>query len=167
MIDCKTMNGFKHVARRWLPALLFLLGCGLPLASSAQLIDDIEVHTVQGVAEIRLQFTVPVRYIKHFPAERGELIKLYLQTVGLEDSEEIFPREYAHTPPIPLASPFHVIYTTARTCFAVQDPLCLDIQFSQPVRFRIRPGNDGRSILLTILPDSEPAKDKPEPAKKR
>jgi len=160
------MNGNRpFTTRRLLPALLFLLGCGLPLAASAELIDDIEAHTVQGVAEIRLQFTVPVRYINHFPADRGEIIKLYLQTVGLEDSEEIYPREYAHTPLIPLAPPFHVIYTTTRTCFAVQDPLCLDIQFNKPVRFRIRPGNDGRSILLTILPDSEPVKDQPAPAK--
>lgn len=160
MIKNKPMNRYGHFAPRWLLALFFLVGCGLPIAAAAELIDDIEVHTVQGVAEIRLQFTVPVRYIKHFPAERGELIKLYLQTVGLEDNEEINAREYAHTPPIPLAPPFHVIYTTARTCLAVQDPLCLDIRFSQPVRFRIRPGNDGRSILLTVLPDSEPVKDK-------
>jgi len=145
---------------RWLSALVLLLGYALPLVSRAQLIDDIEARTVQGVAEIRLQFTVPVRYIKHFPEERGEMIKLYLQTVGLEDREEIYPREFVHTPPIPLGSPFHVVYTTARTCFAIQDPLCLDIQFSKPVRFRIRPGNDGRSILLTVLPDSEPVKDK-------
>lgn len=163
------MNGIGYgMATRWLlPALLFVLGCGLPMTAAAELIDDIEAHTVQGVAEIRLQFTVPIRYIKHFPADRGELIKLYLQTVGLEDVEEIYPREYARTPAIPLAPPFHVVYTTARTCFAVQDPLCLDIQFSQPVRFRIRPGNDGRSILLTILPDDDTVKDETEPAKKR
>jgi hypothetical protein len=160
------MNGIGHgVATTWLlSALLFVLGSGLPMAAAAELIDDIEAHTVQGVAEIRLQFTVPVRYIKHFPADRGELIKLYLQTVGLENSEEVYPREYARTPAISMAPPFHVIYTTARTCFAVQDPLCLDIQFSKPVRFRIRPGNDGRSILLTVLPDSDPVKDKTEPA---
>lgn len=161
------MNRSGQITPRWLPALAFLLGCLLPIASSAQLIDDIEARTVQGVAEIRLQFTVPVRYIKHFPAERGELIKLYLQTVGLDDREEVYPREYVHTPSIALAPPFRVIYTTARTCFAIQEPLCLDIQFSQPVRFRVRPGNDGRSILLTVLPDSEPAKNKTEPAKTR
>lgn len=160
------MTGFRGNAR-WPSALVFLLGCALPLASRAQLIDDIEARTVQGVAEIRLQFTVPVRYIKHFPVDRGEMIKLYLQTVGLEDREEIYPREYVRTPPIPLGSPFHVIYTTARTCFAIQDPLCLDIQFSQPVRFRIRPGNDGRSILLTVLPDNEPVKGKTGPARTR
>jgi hypothetical protein len=161
------MNGFGRHAPRWLPALLFALGCGLPVVAFAQIIDYIDAQTVQGVAEIRLQFTVPIHYIKHFPADQGELIKLYLQTVGLEDREDIYPHEYVHTPPIPLAAPLHVVYTTARTCFAVPDPLCLDIRFSQPVRFRVRPGNDGRSILLTILPIDEPAKDTTGPAKKR
>jgi hypothetical protein len=42
----------------------------------------------------------------------------------------------------------------------VRDPICLDIRFSRPVRFEIKPGENGRSILLYLLPDSsriEPA----------
>ncbi|KPK68904.1 MAG: hypothetical protein AMJ84_10390, partial [Acidithiobacillales bacterium SM23_46] len=60
--------------------------------------------------------------------------------------------------PVP---PFRVIYTTARNCFAVPDPLCLDIQFSAPVTYRVRQGEDGRSIILTLLPTAETEKPKP------
>jgi hypothetical protein len=133
-----------------------LAACALSCASvSAQLLDDIEVRSDQGVAEIRLQFTVPVRYIKHFPAERGELIKLYLQVLSLDGTEERDLQEYKRTPSIPLVPPFTVMYSTVRTCLSVRDPLCLDIQFSKPVRFSVHQGEDGRSILLHVLPDAD------------
>jgi hypothetical protein len=130
----------------------------LALASpaSAQVLDDVEVRTHEGVAEIRLLFSVPVRYIKHFPPEQGALIKLYLQVATLDGLTEMPPEEYKRTPTIPLVPRFTVMYSTVRSCFAVRDPLCLDIQFNRPVRYRVAPGQDGRSILLTVLPENDP-----------
>lgn len=127
----------------------------------AQFIDDIEVRTHEGVAEIRLLFSVPVRYIKHFPPERGEIIKLYLQTLGLEGQTEVQIEEYKRTPTIPLVPRFTVMYSTVRNCFAVSDPLCLDIQFNRSVRYRLAPGTDGRSIVLTVLPENDPQQHPP------
>ena len=121
--------------------------------AGAQLIDDIEARTDQGVTEIRLHFNMPVRYMKHFPQEQGELVKIYLQALTLEGLEEIDRTAYKRTPAVPQLPPFKVLYTTVRNCFAVRDPVCLDIQFSQPVHFTIRQGDDGRSILLHVLPD--------------
>lgn len=129
--------------------------------AGAQLIDDIEARTDQGVTEVRLQFNMPVRYVKHFPQEQGELVKIYLQALTLEGLEEIDRTTYKRTPAVPQLPPFKVLYTTVRNCFAVRDPVCLDIQFSQPVRFTIHQGDDGRSILLHILPDARP---EPAPA---
>lgn len=129
----------------------------------AQLIDDIEASTDQGVTEIRLHFEMPVRYVKHFPPERGELVKLYLQAMSMDGLEEIDRTTYKRVPAAPLVPPFKVLYTTVRSCFAVRDPICLDIQFNQPVRYTIRQGDDGRSILLHLLPDVSP---QPAPATK-
>jgi hypothetical protein len=152
-------TGMRRVFRA---GILISLGWVLSGPVSAQLLDDIDVRTDQGVAEIRLRFTAPVRYIKHFPAERGELIKLYLQVLSLEVREERDTQEYKRTPSIPLVPPFTVVYSTARSCFAVRDPLCLDIQFNKPVRFNIRQGADGRSILLFVLPDIDPRQPAPQ-----
>ena len=140
--------------RFFLSALL--AACALPCASaSAQLLDDVEVRSDQGVAEIRLQFSVPVRYIRHFPAERGELVKLYLQVLSLEAVEEAELQKFKRTPSTVLLPPFTVVYSTVRNCHAVRDPLCLDIQFNKPVRFSVHQGEDGRSILLHVLPDTD------------
>jgi len=153
----------RTICSPWLRAL-GLATCALfATIANAQLLDDIEVRSDQGVSEIRLHFTAPVRYIKHFPAERGELIKLYLQVLSLDGTEEMPLQEYKRTPSIPLVPPYTVMYSTARTCLAVRDPLCLDIQFSKPVRFRIRQGEDGRSILLHVLAETDP---RPAPSTK-
>lgn len=143
------------MCRMWLRALGLATWALFTTIANAQLLDDIEVRSDQGVSEIRLHFTAPVRYIKHFPAERGELIKLYLQVLSLDGTEERDLQEYKRTPSIPLVPPFTVMYSTVRTCLSVRDPLCLDIQFSKPVRFSVHQGEDGRSILLHVLPDAD------------
>jgi hypothetical protein len=134
--------------------LLLILGtaCCAP-ASRADLIDDIEVRRDQGVAEFRLQFSMPVQYIKHFPQERGELLKIYLQAVVRDGLDPVDLQAYKRTPSVSDVPPFTVMYTTTRNCYAVRDPVCLDIQFSKPVAFRIRPGEDGRSLILIVLPE--------------
>ncbi len=148
---------------------LLLAACVLPAAPAAAyladagFLDDIEARSDQGVAEVRLHFTAPVRYIRHFPAERGELIKLYLQVLSLEGVEERGPYVYKHTPSIALIPPFTVMYSTVRSCLAERNPLCLDITFNRPVRFRIRQGEDGRTILLYVLPDTDPRQTTPSP----
>ena len=142
-----------------------LVACALPAVSLAAynadegFLDDMEARSDQGVAEIRMHFTAPVRYIKHFPAEQGEIIKLYLQVLTLEGIEGRGPYVYKRTPSLPQIPPYTVKYSTARTCLAEsaeRNGLCLDITFIEPVRFRIRPGEDGRTIYLYLLPDTIP-----------
>lgn len=142
--------------KRFIPAVL-LAACAVSgTPASAQLLEDVSVRSEQGVAEIRMRFSAPVRYIKHFPAGHGELIKLYLQVLTLGSAPEENPQEYKRIPTMALVPSFKVTYSTVRSCHAVQDPLCLDIQFDKPVRFRISQGEDGRSILLYVLPNTNP-----------
>jgi hypothetical protein len=154
--SCTPPNGRRR--RGVLIALgLLVASLGPVFTTSADVLDDIEVRTEGGIGEIRLTFAVPVRYIKHFPPERSELLKIYLQMVDLSGPLNDDLRGYKRSPPMALVPSYALTYTTARTCFAVNDPLCLDFQFSQPVQYRIRPGEDGRSIIVHILPDSKPA----------
>lgn len=154
---------------------LLLAACVLPAAPAAAyladvgFLDDIEVRSDQGVGEIRLHFTAPVRYIRHFPAERGEVIKLYLQVLTLEGVEQRGPYVYKRIPALAPIPPFTVMYSTARSCLAElaeRNALCLDIVFKQPYRFRIRQGEDGRSILLYVLPDTDPRQPATTPRRK-
>jgi hypothetical protein len=152
------------VTRKLAWGLLFALGLSLSglAGARADVLEDMETRTDQGVGEIRLVFSVPIRYLKHFPAEQGELLKIYLQTAGLEEPMGHELRGYKRSPAMPLLPSFALTYTTASSCYAAREPLCLDIQFSQPVHYRIRPGEDGHSLLIHVLP--EPGKPK-TPAK--
>lgn len=155
MIRWHTSTGRSTQAHRLLFGLLAALVCVLPAKVSAEIIDDIEIKADQGVLEYRIQFTVPVQYVKHFPQARGELVKLYLQALRLDESGPVDRITYKRMPKLANVPPFTLVYSTVRSCFAVMDPICLDIQFNQPVRFNIRPGEDGRSIILVLLPDTE------------
>jgi hypothetical protein len=138
----------------WLKALMFGLALAASSNTQAQLIDDMEANTEQGVTVIRITFSVPVRYASHFPQNRGELIKLYLQAMTLEPLDTADRQAYRRVPVTIGAPGLTVLYTTVQNCYAVRDPICLDIRFSRPVRFEIKPGENGRSILLYLLPDS-------------
>jgi hypothetical protein len=127
----------------------------------ADLLEEMETRIDQGVGEIRLVFSVPVRYLKHFPAERGELLKIYLQTLGRDEPDDLGLHGAKRSPALAWIPSHTVTYTTARSCYAAREPLCLDIQFSQPVQFRIRPGEDGRSLLIHIMPQSNTPSQKP------
>ena len=144
-------------AANWLVCLC-LTGLFAVFRAQADLLEDIETRTEQGVGEIRLIFSVPISYLKHFPAEHGELLKVYLQTRGLDEPSGDELRGYKRSPAMPLVPSYTVTYTTARSCYAAREPLCLDIQFSQPVTYRLKPGEDGHSLLLHILPDAGKSK---------
>lgn len=147
----------------WWIGLLLALAAGFPAQGHTQILEDIETRSEQGVTEFRLQFSVPVQYLRHFPEDRGELIKLYLQSAGLVGEEPVRLAEYKHAHAPSDTPPFKVLYTTVRDCFATSNPICLDIQFNHPVHFRLRPGTDGRSIVLVVLPDT----DGPTPSPKK
>jgi hypothetical protein len=134
---------------------LSMAGLMFSISTYADVLEEMETRAEQGVGEIRLLFSVPVRYLKHFPAEHGELLKVYLQTVGLDQPTGEELRGYKRSPAMPLVPSYSVTYTTARNCYAALEPLCLDIQFSQPVQYRLRPGEDGRSLLIYILPGTD------------
>jgi hypothetical protein len=149
-------------ARTLVLAALLAMTAG---AAPAQLIDDIETRSEQGVAELRLQFSLPVRYIRHFPEERGELVKIYLQAMSRDGLDPMDLQTYQRVPSVSGVPPFTLQYSTVRNCFAVPDPICLDVQFRQPVQFRIRPGEDGRSLILVVLPDGSNSNNSPKTGK--
>jgi hypothetical protein len=135
-------------------ALPLVAALALPAMTRAQSLDSIDLRTDRGVTEIRLQFTTPVQYLKHFPVERGELIKVYLQRQSVDPGEEHQLQEYKNVPRSPHLPPYTIFYTTGHGCHAVANPLCLDIQFRKPVRYRIRQGTDTRSLILVVIPDA-------------
>jgi hypothetical protein len=118
--------------------------------AQAQILDDIEVRDGGALAEIRIGFTLPMRYQAHFPAEHGEMVRVSFQAIALDDPEIIRRIESKKSPPNNLIPAFTVSYNYQNSCYAVRDPVCLVIQFDKPVSFTIRQSEDDRSFYLYV-----------------
>lgn len=123
---------------------------GLTSVAQAQILDEIEVRDGGALAEIRIGFTLPMRYQAHFPEEHGEIVRVTFQAIALDDPEILRRNEYKKSPPNKLVPAFTVTYDYRNSCNAVRDPVCLVIQFEKPVSYTIRQGGDDRSFYLYV-----------------
>lgn len=123
---------------------------GLTSVAQAQILDEIEVRDGGALAEIRIGFTLPMRYQAHFPEEHGEIVRVTFQAIALDDPEIIRRNEYKKSPPNKLIPAFTVTYDYRNSCYAVRDPVCLVIQFEKPVSYTMRQGGDDRSFYLYV-----------------
>jgi hypothetical protein len=135
-----------------LPRCVLALCLALPLFAQAQahILDEVETAVDKGVAEIRIRFTVPVRYLRHFPAEHGELLQIYFRVATL-DGQELSLRDETHkvraTPALP---GFTVTYTHPGSRDIGRDPLYVVLQFDRAVTYKLREGDDNYSINLYV-----------------
>ena len=136
-----------------------------PLAR-AQILDEIEVRDGGALAEIRIGFTLPMRYQTHFPEEHGEIVRVSFQAIALDDPEIIRGSESKKSPPNKLIPAFTVSYNYQNSCYAVRDPVCLVIQFDKPVSFKIRQSEDDRSFYLYVPIIRSTSDTAPKPASK-
>jgi hypothetical protein len=119
-------------------------------AAPAQLLEEIQVAEDNGFARLRLGFATPVRYVRHFPPEHGEIVKIFLQSLALEEIDEADRVERRRGFTSDFIPPFTVTYTARRDCDNIRNPVCLTIQFKEPVSYTLRVGDDGRSLSLFV-----------------
>ncbi|MDH3562830.1 MAG: hypothetical protein OEN49_05465, partial [Gammaproteobacteria bacterium] len=99
---------------------------------------------------IRVHFTMPVNYVRHFPQERGQQLEIFLTVVGL-DMQNISLREetrrVASTPILPGAK---ITFSPPLSLNLRRDPSSLSVQFDRVVNYNVRPGEDNRSIVIYL-----------------
>lgn len=119
-------------------------------AARAQLIEEIQVAEDNGFARLSLGFATPVRYVRHFPPENGEIVKIFLQSLAQEAPRAADLAEQQRGFTSKFVPDFTVTYTARPKCDSTRNPICVTIQFKAPVSYVIRVGDDGRSVLLFI-----------------
>lgn len=120
---CRVAAAFLFVG------LLALADLWTPVPVAAQVLDRIEIVETPTAAEIHIVFNARVLYLRHTPAQQGDLIRIFLDFPDLDRSFR-FPRELATSPPSDLVPKFTVT-------FPDQGTNGLSIQFAKPVRFRV------------------------------
>jgi len=95
----------------------------------AQVLDRVEIVETPTAAEIHIVFNTRALYLRHTPAQQGDLIRLFLDFPDLDRSIR-FARELVASPPSDLIPKFNVT-------FPDQGTNGLSIRFAKPVRFRV------------------------------
>ena len=149
-------------------AVLTLVVSPVSMAST-RVIDDLEIVASNGTALVRVSLTVPLQYLRHFPASEGEILNIFMQAVTQERIRDAT---------IPLLDEVRRSKKTDKVpCFTVtvvppvdiaRAPIQFVVQFAETVNYRVEPGRDGRSFDIEIRrregAPKEPADCKAEPA---
>jgi hypothetical protein len=133
----------------FLAVALWLSGIGIK-AAQAHVIDRIDINRVGDEAEIHIQFDVRIQYLREASLKNGE-IHVFIQLLEADpDSTSLLP-EAKDSPPTDITPHFSVAYPGLDSS--------LTIKFDKEVSYRVRPGNDGRSISMfthALKPKIEP-----------
>lgn len=133
----------------------------IPLAASghappalAEVIDDIVLERIDSTVRVRLRFTGPVHYLRQAVSGDGVVANVYLQAL----EPEAFGRpsaidEVRHSPGSAAVPPFTARVRLDPGCAAAPNPVCIFIRFERAARYRVRLGEDRRSLLLVFASD--------------
>jgi len=115
----------------------------------ADVIDEIAFERLDSAGRVRVRFTGPVHYLRQAVSADGVVANVYLK--GLDpDSFGGSPAvdEVKHFPGVASIPPFTVRVRLDPRCDPAPNPVCIFIQLERAARYRIRLGEDRRSLLL-------------------
>lgn len=114
------------------------------------LLDDVETSVEPEWAEIRVHFTVPVNYVNHFPRERGQLLKIFLNVAALDLQDISLRQETRHVSATPVLPAATITFDPPLSLNLQRDPWSLTVRFNREVNYNVRPGDDNRSIVIYL-----------------
>lgn len=117
--------------------------------AASTLLDRAETVAANGATEVRITFARPIAYRRHAPAREGQIVRIELDAPGAERTRAR-DEEYLRVPPTAGAPGYFVLHRPAGDSDAPTAPFVLTVQFDAPTRYALRPGADGRSLILAI-----------------
>lgn len=140
-----------------LAATLLLAGIAVSPVN-AQVIDSIEINQTGDEAEIQIQFISRVQYVRQAPLKNGD-IRLYFNLRDVDASDPRLIPETKKSPRSDLVPPFTITYPE------LDGSLTLRFGKVKMWNYKVRPGNDGRSLSIitpVIKTKGEPSPKMPE-----
>ncbi len=136
-------------------------------AQSGRVLDAIEERTAPGVAELVIKFNLPLLYVSHTPADKGDRIAISLRPLRPgDDLENLVGRYQTLRGPPNVSVPLRGVVFEGGTGSAQS----LIVRFNEPVSYVVRAGKDARSVVVSVsrtedatLVPVEPTGDAPPP----
>jgi len=136
-----------------------ILLCALSGYASAQIIDDITVHTdANGEIGAVIKFAVPIQYIRHFPQGKSSSTSIFFNILSSVPMDEWQDFETRRTPPSDIVQEITVSTRDLGTGPKVQ------IKFFRPAEFSVRMGDNNQTLLVHIKPVLLQQKNEEKPA---
>jgi hypothetical protein len=149
---------------------VFILLCGVFVAFSAyaassevaQILDEPDVSAVGDDAEIRINFTVPVTYLRHFPDGPSDTLRIAFDIPDACLAEQLRIQESKSSPKTNLITPFTLTFpeviaisnkgnaTCGVTKNRVETNKTLLIRFANVNTYKVRLGDDNHSIIIRV-----------------
>ena len=116
-------------------------------AREFRIFDEVWLEQVQECRFIEVRFNIPMRYIKHFPYERGEDLRIQLEPLAVSPAEKeaLFRREYPGSLPAEVGEIADVVYEGD-----IEGGPFLSLYFHDPLSFKVGQGQDFRSLFISI-----------------
>jgi hypothetical protein len=126
-----------------------------PLAL-AEVVDRIDIDRVEHAAQVRVRFTGRVHYLRQAVSADGGVANVYLQALDPEAFGVPSPiDEVKYSPGNAAVPPLTVRVRLDPRCDPAPNPVCIFIQFERAARYRIRLGEDRRSLLIDFSSEEE------------
>lgn len=135
------MLNLNLVARlsRWFVAGLLTMFC---LAGQAQILDRIDVVSGDEEAQIVVRFAQKILYQRHAPQNEGKIVRIFIRLVDTNLPEGELMQETLRSPKVARVPNVTVVYPELVNGMLVT--------FSQSTRYNVRPGEDSRSLIITV-----------------
>jgi hypothetical protein len=142
-------------SRAFFGVLLFLgfaAGCTV---AQAQWLEHLDVVPQDGSADIVIRFGQNVLYKNHAPKNEGKILRISLRIIDGEVPDAGFAEDTLWTPK------FDGIPSATVTFSHTENSIL--VTFSQVTKYSVRPGSDGRSIIVSVprAPTKEPVSKTP------
>ena len=132
----------EGAARSWfLRGLTMLLLCAAATAQ-AQVFDRIDVAVGEREAEIVIRFSHRIQYLRHGPGGEVREARVFLRLLTSGVSEDQLMQDTVRSPIVAGVPVVKAVFPELRNG--------MYLTFSQPTRYTVKPGADGRSIVLTV-----------------
>jgi hypothetical protein len=112
-----------------------------------RILGDITIAEGPGCAVIRIGFSFPIRYLRHFPYDGGDELRIRMEPISISAADEsaLAGRESAKAPPNDFAGLLQVVFEGD-----IETGPYLTLFFAHPVAYQVKRGADFRSLTITV-----------------
>lgn len=112
-----------------------------------RILGDLLFNELADQTEVSIEFTFPIRYMRHFPETHGKDLRIQLEPIAINpsDREALFKREAVTVDQFNSADISEVIYEGDNF-----SGFMLTVYFIKDREFTVEQGNDYRSIRLLV-----------------